>query len=35
LAAVLKLIDLQLPKVNAVWADAEIDKLSNEISVNV
>lgn len=32
LAAVLKLIDLQLPKVNAVWADAEIEKLSNEIS---
>ncbi|XP_025195945.1 fatty-acid amide hydrolase 2-A [Melanaphis sacchari] len=32
LAAVLKLIDLQLPKVNEVWADAEIEKLSNEVS---
>jgi len=35
LAAVLKLIDLQLPQVNAVWADAEIEKLSNEVSVNI
>jgi len=35
LAAVLKLIDLQLPKVNEVWADAEIEKLSNEITVNI
>lgn len=32
LAAVLKLIDMQLPKVNAVWANAETEKLSNEIS---
>lgn len=33
LAAVLKLIDMQLPKVNATWAIAETEKLSNEISV--
>lgn len=33
LAAVLKLIDLELPKVNKVWAIAETEKLSNEISV--
>lgn len=35
LAAVLKLIDMQLPKVNATWANAETEKLSNEISVNL
>lgn len=34
LAAVLKLIDLQLPKVNANWAIAETEKLSNEITVS-
>lgn len=33
LAAVLKLIDLQLPQVNETWAIAETEKLSNEISV--
>lgn len=33
LAAVLKLIDMQLPKVNKTWAIAETEKLSNEISV--
>ncbi|VVC30972.1 Amidase signature domain [Cinara cedri] len=32
LAAVLKLIDMQLPKVNETWALAETEKLSNEIS---
>lgn len=35
LAAVLKLIDMKLPKVNATWADAETETLSNEISVNL
>lgn len=35
LAAVLKLIDMQLPKVNKTWAIAETEKLSNEISVIV
>lgn len=35
LAAVLKLIDLELPKVNSTWANAETEKLSNEISVNM
>lgn len=34
LAAVLKLIDMKLPKVNVTWANAETEKLSNEISVN-
>jgi len=34
LAAVLKLIDLKLPKVNETWAIAETEKLSNEISVS-
>lgn len=34
LAAVLKLIDMQLPQVNKTWANAETEKLSNEISVN-
>lgn len=35
LAAVLKLIDLQLPKENETWALSETEKLSNEISVNL
>lgn len=35
LAAILKLIDLKLPKVNATWANAETEKLSNDISVIV
>lgn len=35
LAAVLKLIDMELPKVNSTWAKAETEKLSNEISVNI
>lgn len=34
LAAVLKLIDLQLPKVNETWALKETEQLTNEISVN-
>ncbi|XP_025405519.1 fatty-acid amide hydrolase 2-A [Sipha flava] len=32
LAAILKLIDMELPKVNSTWANAETEKLSNEIS---
>lgn len=35
LAAILKLIDMQLPQVNKTWANAETEKLSNEISVNL
>ncbi|XP_050424610.1 fatty-acid amide hydrolase 2-A [Adelges cooleyi] len=32
LAAILKLIDLELPKVNEIWAEAETEKLSKELS---
>lgn len=35
LAAILKLIDMQLPQVNKIWANTETEKLSNEISVNL
>jgi len=35
LAAILKLIDLKLPKENETWVNAETEKLSNEISVHL